>query len=311
MWRLVIVVAATACYRPGFDGSCELRCDPPGLGACSPGFECGGDGVCKTTGTVDCAQRPRDAGLDAELDAAIDGPPGTTQVCAGGLFRTCVETPPMHNVTYDGDSVIDTASLTTCSYLQPQMSGPMVCVIAAGSFTIDAAAKLRVVGPRPLAFFAINDITVLGTIDASSTRSGGPGGGANAGTGLCSPAGSGSTATVTGGGASGGAGGARGGSGGRGGSVPGLVTPNGPNAGGVLTSLRGGCTGGKGGTAAGAGGDAGDGGGAVYLLALGTVRLGSTAVINVSGAGGVRRGCEQVVVAVVPAESSASTLPRT
>jgi hypothetical protein len=170
-----------------------------------------------------------------------------------------------------------------------------VFVIAVERLTIEAAARLEVIGRLPLVIASWTAIEVAGTIDAGSHLGRQVGPGANMSCGAM--AGAPGAAAPPSGGSGGGGGGAfrgRGGSGGDGGNAPnpggggGLAVP-------VPGVLRGGCGGGDSGAA---GGSAvppsapatvslgGPGGGAIYLAARESIQIAPAAAVLAGGAGG-------------------------
>ena len=142
------------------------------------------------------------------------------------------------------------------------------CVIAAKDITI--SGTLGAQGMRPLVLIATDTITVSGTIDVAShintTQDAGPGANAAA----CTPG----VAAVTRGG---GWGGSFGTAGGGGGGVTGAM----PAPAFAPASLHGGCPGSAG---ANSGGGGGHGGGAIDLIAEGSISVSGT--INASGKSG-------------------------
>lgn len=217
----------------------------------------------------------------------------------GGLLGVCLDMTPPEAFAYAGsirtsEVLVDGGPATPddCAQVVTQGAGPEVCVIAARR--IDIAANLRVTGTRPLVLFALDDLVVLadGTIDVSSQRAGEVGAGTQ--TADCGLGAAGGAVGQSGGGGGGGAGGtfaSLGGTGGAGAAVDGGTTVS-AAAGGVpfavpaLSFVRGGCRGGSGGdgSAVGSGGGGKPGGGAVYLIAGGSITIRGT--VNASGMGG-------------------------
>jgi hypothetical protein len=159
-----------------------------------------------------------------------------------------------------------------------------ICALVASTITIDAGVTLSAHGGKPLALFA-HEIDIEGTIDVASHKTvRGPGA-----LDSCNP--STTLAKGAGGGAGGTYDGAGGGDGGAGGNQGGVPTTGGPAGTSVSISQPGaGCDGRRGGdgtTSGGANGVGGAGGGTVWIASdMGMLKLGSTAVINASGAGG-------------------------
>lgn len=155
------------------------------------------------------------------------------------------------------------------------------CWIAAASIQIDQ--RLDVVGNRPLVLWTTGTISIgsLGVLDVASHSMGtakiGPG--SNAGS--CGVTAGSSLASTPGVGGGGSGGGFRSGGGVGGDGRNGVATS--PGAAGLRQPLafRGGCDGGVGGLST---RDAGRGGGAVYLMARGTISI--AGAIDASGSGG-------------------------
>lgn len=225
---------------------------------------------------------PHDAGplLDAyEPDAQLVDAFSfdvNVNLCFGGsgAFQICL--PSMPPATLQLSGTIDTASCAGGFVLAPGGTAPNLCVMAGVDVT--ASGFVRVVGARPLAIVAMDDLTIGGgaTLDASSVAGGTRGAGSNLG--MCQ------AGTAPGGDAGGGGGGAggsfqtRGGVGGTGmggsGGVSGAAV--------TASAVRGGCRGqAGGGTTPGSGGDSG---GSIYLVAGGRLQIDGR--INVTGAGG-------------------------
>lgn len=160
-------------------------------------------------------------------------------------------------------------------------------VVSVDAFTLSDAGTLRVVGSLPLVILSWSTITMAGTLDASSKRSGlitgpnvEPGPGANGP--LCTTVGVGSGGQDAGGG---GGGGFRG-SGGAGGH--GSSNNTGGTGGASIAAPKlvgGGCAGTDGGTSN-ARGRGGAGGGAIQLTAKTAIAVTSTGKIDAGGAGG-------------------------
>jgi hypothetical protein len=244
---------------------------------------CGADGLCRSSSTDNCAAI-NDAG----------GDPDAVKFCFGtGLIRdVCVE-PPLVPVTYENGML--STSDNNCSFTRVQADGTTLCFFVYTSILF--GGNLRVVGPNPAVFVGLTDVTVRAgsTLDVSSKAAdvlpGAGGAGAVGCASALSIAGSGDNQNIAG---SGGAGGSFTGFGGVGGdatygnAMVDVIISGGAIGGvvGPLTAVRGGCPGGHGGKGA-IGGvfpRGGSGGGAVYLIAGGAVRVHGT--INASGAGG-------------------------
>jgi hypothetical protein len=262
-----------------------MGCSPYGGGAfsCTTDEQCGAGGRCESDhfcaflssgcpsgykygeasgpNSNQCVGGSNDGGLVDGPGSNIDTPPG--QFCYGmGLVQACFAARPNGAPTLS--SAIDTDTYACATVLGPDPG----CVIAADSITV--TGTVNVTGSRALVLVAVTTITVSGTLDVSSHRGGQQGAASDAST--CN----GGTAPT--GAHDGGAGGSFGGAGGDGAGGAGKGV-----AGGVLaaTSLHGGCPGQDGG--GGSPGTHGHGGGAVYLIADGSIMV--TGTIDASGAG--------------------------
>jgi hypothetical protein len=227
---------------------------------------------------------PKDAPMaDTHPDTTlVDGAPA----CFGsGLVTVCFDVAPVTTNHVTADTTIDTDNDASCTKIVSQDGADSVCVIAAGTFMIDAAVTAT--GKRPLALVATTTLTIgsAGVVDVSSGRNAAGAGGNSM---LCSTAGAGSMDNGQNGGGGGGAAGsfadlggagATGvdGSGGAGGSAGAATVP--------VNVVRGGCAGAAGGKNGGhSGGNGGNGGGAIYLIAGGSISV--SGIVNASGAGG-------------------------
>jgi hypothetical protein len=221
---------------------------------------------------------------DVRHDAAIDSPPDAFDPkCFGsGAFYFCLQSLPTGNLTLP--DTIDTSDCGSSGGTEGMVGATSVCVFASGSITIDTTGVSGGSGGgEPLVIVATGDIELNDSLDASSaTNPFDTGPGANYSG--CSTTNNGATAA---GGGGAGAGGSFGGKGANGGT--GL---NGATAGGTaeaaamtpVTVLRGGCRGGSGAPGTGQPASGGPGGGAVYLVARGTITV--DGLITVSGGGG-------------------------
>jgi hypothetical protein len=295
-------------------------CSPFGGGAfsCDEDVQCGAGGQCEPNGFCSFPDPDCDSGrsygeasgplsgvcvgeeppIDApvtDFDARpIDAMNAPDATCIVDGFSLCTEA-AVPALTF-GTETLDTANDPRCVVRPQPGGGADMCLIYATAITVPAGATLTVIGGRPLALAASGTIQIDGTIDAGSTdgRTG-----PAADDGSCGSFGA--NPEVDGGGAGGGAGGsfaAAGGNGGEGDTdqssgSPGTALPGttNPAAGGTPGNLRGGCrgqTGGDegGGGGSGDGGDPGSSGGAVWVLALGEVRVNGGGAIGVTGAGG-------------------------
>jgi hypothetical protein len=203
------------------------------------------------------------------------------QSCFGsGTFTICIPGDPSGPLAVSSTTAIDTSQDTTCTFVQPQPLGPDLCVVTATSINI--TGMLVATGSRPLALLSTGGITITGTIDVSSTSTrDGPG----ANDSSCPTAGAGTGSTTGAGGGAGGSFGSVGGSGGKGSSGA-VGAGSAAAASGTPSLVRGGCKGGAGGVGTATDDPPGSGGGALYLLAAGTLTNAGT--INFSGSGGGR-----------------------
>ena len=232
-----------------------------------------------------CSFRPGAASGDAAIhDGAVDSfgdarrdAVGALDTCLGAFEHVCVGTPTVAATLPGGPLDTDSSNLCVGYSIASQIP---VCVIAGTSITAASGVTTVVRGSRPLILLSTGTITIAGTLDLSSTRTGSQGAGSDpvaCAAQMVAPTASGGT----GGGGAGGSFGGIGGDGEKGGDSAALGGKA-PAADGSTERLRGGCPGYAGaGTTGGAGGH---GGGAVYVLATGNVTVSGT--INASGAGG-------------------------
>lgn len=208
-----------------------------------------------------------------------DGPPDAPSGCLGtGVWTVCVGN-PMSTVTLP--STVDTDLSPLCAASVPSgwlaNGQPNTCFIIARSIT--GSISTIVTGTRPLVLAVSQNITLDATLDVASHRSGTRGASANYGG--CAVSGAGIASTAGAGGGAGGSFGSTGGNGGKG--------NNGATAEGIAgttiaaTTLHGGCRGGDGGKGNSTVPAGADGGGAVYLVAGGSITV--SGVIDASGAG--------------------------
>ena len=272
-------VSCTANQALRCDGNDLVSCNADGNGAVSTTCALGCDGTALKCKGVDPSNN-----LASNLDqAAAQGdvtlPSGTTIDTNTGA------------VTGPSGAIAVATSITS------QTGGPMLRVLMAKSFTI---GDVRVTGGGALAIVAAGDITITGTLDLSADGvTFGPGAVACVGTGAGGNTNTGSFSRPPAGNSGGypayiwdiggGGGGGFGSLGGTGGAYQTVSTGGtaGPmNGTADLVPLRGGCPGGDGMQ----GPHGGAGGGALQLVANGTVHLvassSSKAQINVGGGGG-------------------------
>lgn len=262
-------------------------CSPYGGGdfACTSDPQCGGNGVCAdgfcAFPDLDCDSGFRYGDQSGPMSRACVGAQMTTDDASGdtmsghcygtGLVTACFDDVPSGTQTFGGNQTIDTDTDARCA---TTTNAVPACVIAAETITIENGFWAAS-GSRPLVLVATQTISVTSVLTVGSSRQFGFTGagadmpGCNAGT---APTGS-----------SGGAGGSFGGTGGDGAAVGTAGT-----AGAALTptTLRGGCPGQDGADAVAplGPGTGGHGGGAVYLIADGSITIGG--LVSASGAGG-------------------------
>jgi hypothetical protein len=239
------------------------------------------------------------SGVDPATDAPVSKDPNATDamppgaVCFGSApFGFCFATKPIAMLTFDGGSCdTDMCSCDGTSGQTVTISGVPTCVFAGA--TIEIVSIVRGKGSVPLVFAATGSLTVGGELDVDSSTSGDVGAAADdvscAGSATTWGA-SAMTGTPCGGGGAGGSFGTAGGNGGSCNTSASNASGVGGTSGSAVTTpvdvLRGGCPGGSGAAGnSGSGGPPAHGGGALYLVSLGTMSL-ETAVINASGAGG-------------------------
>jgi hypothetical protein len=261
-------VVLAGCFNPAYH---DPTCGPNG--ACPSGLVCI-DNVCRASQPTDAAAVTDAAALP---DARLCLGSGTWELC----FTGAVPTAP---VTLSGAINTDTSTLCSTAVEWTSPAQPAACVIVGNGITVASMFGVAVAatGSRPLVLLSTSSIQIVSSLEVASHVTGVVGAGAQSiacGVFPQQP----TSSTSGGGGAAGGSflsSGGKGGSGGNG-APPGLaaqavVTPS---------VLRGGCRGQTGGDgAAGTGGGSGKAGGAIYLLASGSIRVNAT--INASGAGG-------------------------
>jgi hypothetical protein len=222
--------------------------------------------------------------VGAIADRPSDTPPGAT----------CFGTSPSSLVTQcylPGTLPTNTLVISTMRQIDTQMDctamvtshGVQACLVTAQTITIDATVTAS--GSLPLVLLATGTLTVTvnGTIDVSSNRMGD---GANPDASSCNPGGTGGSAGSGGGGGAGGSFGTVGGSGGTGNSTASNMGT--AIAATATITLRGGCRGSSGGDGNGTnrGGTGGHAGGAVYLMAGGTLAIAGKVFASGAGGGG-------------------------
>jgi len=269
---------APACFHPSYE---HVACGPGD--ACPGGMTCNlTSGFCEAPGGGPIA----DAAIgEAAEDAIGPGGPdaGALHVCLGTFVKVCADVAPgpLEWMTGTVDTS-DTSASSRCLPPGAYTTQPVVdaCVIAGQSILIPSGNTIAVTGARRLIVLAAGSLTITGTLDAASHRSGHAGPAAD--TGPCPTATSPTTATEGGGGW----GATFGRPGGNGGNTPGGGVGGTAGASLAITALGGGCPGGSGannGAGAG-GGSGGHGGGAVLFLAGQSVAI--DGAVNASGSGG-------------------------
>lgn len=280
--RIMLLTCALGACSPYGGGAFECSLDNQcSGGTCSDGFCAFPDGNCESGLRYGDLSGPRagqcvggstmmdDAATDSRMnDTAM---PDSSDGCYGtGLVTACFTTPPMGAVTVDANVNTDTSPLCDTD---PRNAA--WCVIAGGSITV--ANTVTAIGSKPLVLVSTSTLTVNGTLDVGSHRTGGIVG---AGAGVAGNCNAGGAASAAGGG---GAGGSFGGSGGNGGNRADQANTGGVAGNAVtLTVARGGCAGQSGGGTG--NGTGGPGGGAVALIAATSINVVGT--VNASGAGG-------------------------
>jgi hypothetical protein len=267
---MVVVATLAGCYQPNGEQTCTVTCPD---GVCPNGMTCGGDGLCRSSPSDDCA---------AIGDASL---PDSNQVCVGqGLIKNfCFARPAAPFAPAAGVLMTDVANCTTTLM---QASGPLLCVFIGTRVSI--TGTLRVVGSNPVVFVGVDEVSVgMGAIlDVSSkVNEVMPGAGAS-GQGCAAGSPAGSAGGQVGGGGAGGTFRSRGGGGGSG-IVTSSVAGGGASSSALVTvaTVRGGCAGSSGGDGTpDSRGVGGLGGGGVYLVSANKISI--AGFINASGAGG-------------------------
>jgi hypothetical protein len=229
----------------------------------------GGDGMPPTEGGGN-------EKMTADAESCFGPATGNFTICLGPGY-----TNPFPTSAYDVQAMSSFDTGEDCTFTQPQDSGlPPLCVKAATNITI--SSRLGTKGAPPLVLLATGDIMIAqnGSIDVASHRGVGDG----AGTVNCSAGQKAGGSDNNGGGGGAGAsygtiagnGGTGAGGGGSAGTADPATSPPPPG-------LNGACDAGDGGSGGNGGGTNGNGGGAVYLVAGGTISI--SGLINASGAG--------------------------
>jgi hypothetical protein len=260
-----LLLALSACYSPSAIDACLLTCNA--TADCPDGLVCSSR-LCTTPDRA--CQTGDDGGVD-------DTPPGT-RVCAGStalaaLGEICFDPAP---ATVSLEGTIDTDTDPRC--IQRTIGQFDVCILP----TSTVASPVRFEGARPPILWSSSTLSIISTVDVSSTSAGDIGAAADFTACGAPTAGDGGFDATNSLGA-GGAGGTFSGAGGTGGSMNGA--PGGTAQPTDLVALRGGCRGFSGGSANLATGSNGHGGGVAYLVAGTEIVI--AGIINASGGGGL------------------------
>jgi hypothetical protein len=241
-----------------------------------------------THGSLDQSGPGSDSGMMTIDGAAPDVlvPPDARTCFGNGLATVCLASAPMQPLVLTSGT-LDTGVDGNCTQVISQM-----CVLAGSTVDVPTGITVTAVGSRPLVIVAATTLTVTGTIDVSSRRTPSVRGAGSNGT-PCTVAGEGVDESNGSSGGAGGSFGAKGGNGGNGNTnfaQEGGALRLGGTAGNatVPTAVRGGCAGAKGGdgNSTNPGGPGGASGGAVYLIAGGTIDVAMAGRVFASGAGG-------------------------
>lgn len=268
-FAVLVSLALTGCYRPGAEVSCTVQCNA--AQPCEGAMNCE-RGLCRDPLAPACSN---DAGL-ADSDAVkFDAP--IPAGCWGSLpHRYCQAPAPTGMLDINTSTTINTDTDSRCI----DDSTYPYCVIAFQDIVI--RATVTGYGLKPLMFVATNALTITQTGEVDVSALGFTAGGPGAGGGSCTAGSQVLIGTTSSGGGAGGTFAGIGGQGGAGdtaGGVPG--EPAIPNP----TAVRGGCAGSTGGGVPG-GGLAGFGGGAVVLIAGGTLSAHGSVLARGAGGGG-------------------------
>src|ERR1041384_7655305 len=140
-WALAPVILLSACYSPTLSGGapCEL-----GTNSCPNGQTCvamGAGGVCRPNGSN---------GVDSGTDTGH--PDGATCLGAHLLGDVCLQAAPTAVVNITAARTVTTTSTTAgnCTEMQPQRSGPAVCIISGTNIDVAAGNTLRGIGSNQI-----------------------------------------------------------------------------------------------------------------------------------------------------------------
>ncbi len=190
----------------------------------------------------------------------------------------CLVSQPTSGITIGSNTIFDTTNGSStdtqlmCGALTGSSTPQNLCPIVATTITITNTGTLFGLGSEPLVLIATESIDIEGLVNVASQDGGSIGAGMQTG---CS-------GESNQGAAGGGAGGSYLGSGGTGGNNDSGGNGGSPGNPIALTGLNAGCPGGAGGSTGGGGGA----GGGVVIIATPSLTVGSTGVINASGAAG-------------------------
>ena len=236
-------------------------------------------------GAAATADGPDYARLDGSGGSGSDA--DASPYCYGTApFTVCLAGAPAGSPSLSGTVHTGSASDTMCEdggYEKVMVGSVLACAVTGANLTIDGGSILRGEGTLPLVVVASGSLVIDGTVEVSSDTSGRVGAGADPA--VCtSLSTSGSSNGGCGGGGAGGSFGTQGGDGGQGNSIQSTVGTARAADPGPVDTLRGGCPGAPGGSGGGTPGGQRSGGGAVYLVAAGSMTI--DGAVDASGAGG-------------------------
>jgi len=266
--------------------------NPPSTPEACPASECR-DGICEGVAPPMDADVPDD-GVAPDTAPVDTGVPGCA-MWTPQHFDACAIPAPGGSITIGADGSYDTTTgvlmvggmVSTPASIVIDQGGLPGRVISVEDFSVSMGGTLRVVGEMPLIVASRGSIDIQGDLDASSTRVGAAGAGANPS--ACFDAMAGGSGLAGSGGGGGGGFHGNGGDGGRGNGnmLDGPEHPGGPGGGSTASpsAVRAGCNGADSGFGMSpAVAPGGAGGGAVQLTARGSITVGGR--ILAGGAGG-------------------------
>lgn len=270
-----LAAPVSACFHPSYE---HVACGPGDL--CPSGTRCNPtSGFCEGPGGGPIADASTG---DTNGPGGPDG--GLVHLCLGTFVNVCADVPRGSLSLMTG--TVDTSTLSVVTQCLPPSAyttqpAADACVIASQSITVPSGNTITVTGTRRLILLAEEAVTITGTLDAASHRTGLAGPAAD--TGPCPTAVTSPTTATEGGG---GWGATFGKPGNNGGNSPGGGMGGGAASSLPITVLGGGCRGGSGANsgAGNGGGSGGHGGGAVLLLAGQSITI--DGVVNASGGAG-------------------------